>query len=60
MRLHFSPRKFKKIEAAKRVADKEWETREGEVIVRQGESDTLASVLEPLESESLAKEEQEP
>ena len=56
MRIKFSPRKFKKIEAAKRVEDKKWETREGEVIVREGESDTLASVTEPLESESPAKE----
>lgn len=58
MRLKFPPRKFKKIEAAKRVEDKQWQKREGEVIVRQGDSDTLASVTEPLESESLAKEEE--
>jgi hypothetical protein len=56
MRIKFSPRKFKKIAAAKRVEDKKWETREGEVIVREGESDTLASVNEPLESERPTKE----
>ncbi len=56
MRIKFSPRKFKKIQAAKRVEDKKWEIREGEVVVREGESDTLASVTEPLESESPVKE----
>lgn len=57
MKAKFSPRKFKKMEAAKRVEDVEWKTREGQVIVRAGESDTLANVVEPLEPENLASEE---
>ena len=57
MRLKFPPRKFKKIEAAKRVEDKQWQKREGQVIVRQGESDALAQVVEPVETESLVEEE---
>lgn len=55
MRVHFPPRKFKKIEAAKRVEDKEWRKREGEVIVRQGDSDALANVAEPTETENLTE-----
>lgn len=58
MRVHFPPRKFKKIEAAKRVEDKEWQKREGEVIVRQGDSDAFANVTEPIETESLTEEEE--
>ncbi len=57
MRVHFPPRKYKKIEAAKRVEDKEWQKREGEVIVRQGDSDALANVAEPTETENLREEE---
>lgn len=57
MRVHFPPRKYKKIEAAKRVEDKEWQKREGEVIVRQGDSDALANVAEPTETKNLREEE---
>jgi len=57
MRLKFPPRKFKKIEAAKRIEDKQWQKREGEVIVRQGESDSLAPVVEPIQTENPESEE---
>ena len=57
MRLKFPPRKFKKIEAVKRVEDKQWQKREAEVIVRQGKSDTQTPVVEPIGTESLIEEE---
>lgn len=49
MKARWSPRKYKKVEAAKRVEDTEWKKREGEVVVREGESDALAPVVEPVE-----------
>lgn len=57
MKLKFSPRKYKKMEAAKRVEDTEWKKREGEVIVRDGDSDAFASVVEPNETTGLEGEE---